>query len=104
MTNIPKGATVPSDHLKSAAQIEAEGIAEIEVQWRTLTFTVAAEADDWSVETTLAFEEGKAASGVRGILGPEQWGELMETNPRNRDLGELFDAIAAALGLDTSGK
>lgn len=90
---------VPQDHKKSAAQIEAEGVKTVDVQWRGHTFTVPAEAEDWPVEVTLAFEEGKAASGVRGMLGTEQWAELMKTNPRNKDLGDLFTAIAKDLGL-----
>ena len=99
MATIPKGAAVPSDHLKSAAQIEAEGIATVDVVWREHTFTVTADPDDWTVETTLAFEEGKAASGVRLILGPDQWAELLKDKPRNKDLGDLFESIAKALGL-----
>lgn len=94
MTAIPKGATVPADHKKSAAQIEAEGIATAEVVWREHTFTVVADPDDWTVETTIAFEEGKAASGVRLILGPDQWAELLKDKPRNRDIGDLFEHIA----------
>ena len=94
----------PQDHKKSAAQIEAEGIATVEVEWRGHTFTVTADPDDWPVETMLAFEEGKAASGVRGMLGATQWAELMKSKPRTRDLSDLFSAIAAAMGLNTAGE
>jgi len=103
MTTIPKGATVPADHNKSAAQIEAEGIETTDVEWRGHTFTVSTDPDNWSVETTLAFEEGKAASGVRSILGPKQWAEFMKSKPVNRDMADLFNEIAKALGLGTAG-
>lgn len=93
----------PMDHLKSAAQIEAEGIKTLDIEWREFTFTIAATAEDWEVETTLAFEEGKAATGVRLILGADQWAQLMKSKPKNRDLSELFDAIAQANGLRDSG-
>jgi hypothetical protein len=36
---------------------------------------------------------------VRLILGPDQWAELMKDKPRNKDLGDLFETIAKALGL-----
>ena len=104
MVAVPKGATVPEDHKKSAAQIEAEGVETGEVVWRGHTFTAVKDADDWPVEVTLAFEEGKAASGVRLLLGKTQWAELMKDKPRNKDLGELFDHIAETFGLETSGE
>ena len=104
MTAVPRGATKPTDHLKSAAQLEAEGVGTTDVPWRAHTFTVPTDADDWTVETTLAFEEGKAASGVRLMLGDRQWAELIKDRPRNRDLADLFDTIAKALGLESAGE
>ena len=104
MSNIPDGVKMPQDRKKSAAQIEAEKIETIEITWRDFTFTVDATAENWLVETTLAFEEGKAASGVRGILGAKQWAELMKSKPRNNDISDLFAVIANAMGLNTSGE
>lgn len=103
MATIPKGATVPDDHKKSAAQIEAEGIPTVDIVWRDHTFTVGSDPDDWEVETTLAFEEGKVITGVRALLGKEQWAEFLKTKPRNRDTGELFDVLAKELGLGDAG-
>ena len=95
---------IPQDHLKPAAQIEAEGLAMTDIEWRGHTFTVLTDPDDWSVDATLAFEEGKPASGVRTVLGKEQWAELMKSKPINRDLGDLFDTLAEALGLERVGE
>lgn len=103
MPDVPKGAKVPADH-KSPVQVEAEGGGTLGVTWRGHTFTVPAEAEDWSVTTTLAFEEGKAATGVRGILGTDQWADLMKTKPTNRDLSDLFDTIAKTMGLENAGE
>ncbi len=100
MPKIPPGATVPDDHKKSAAQLEAEGGEKVTVHWRDFEFEVAADADDWSARTTLAFEQGKAVTGVQGILGPKQFSELMASNPRNKDVGELFQLIAKTIGLE----
>jgi hypothetical protein len=102
---MPAAPRQPADHKKPAAQIEAEGIETGEVKWRGHTFTaLVKDPEDWPVELTLAFEEGKPASGIRLMLGKQQWDELMATRPRNRDLGDLFDVIAATFGLKTSGE
>lgn len=93
----------PQDHRKSAAQIEAEGDPTTTVAWRDFEFTLPAELEDWPIDVTLAFENGKAVTGVRLLLGPEQWGRLAATKPRNRDINDLFQVIAERLGLVTAG-
>ena len=104
MTTIPKGATVPADHKKSAAQIEAEGVATIDVEWRGQTFTIAADPGDWKVTTSLAFEDGKAVTGVKGVLGDAQWASLLKAqDPSNKELGELFEVIGERMGLGPAG-
>lgn len=88
---------------KPAVQAEAEGDATAVVKWRGHEFTVALDADDWPVELLVAFEDGRVAAAVRAALGPAQWSTFMRTKPRTRDLSELYDALATALGLDDSG-
>jgi len=97
------GRKQPQDHKKSAAQIEAEGDPTITIDWRDLQFTIPAELEDWPVEVTLAFEDGKATNAVRMLLGPQQWATLAATHPRNRDVNDLFQVIASQLGLVTAG-
>jgi len=101
---IPAGVKAPTDRKKPAAQVDAEAVETVEVVWRDHTFTIDADPDDWPVEVMLAFEEGKAAVGVRGILGAKQWADLMKTKPRSRDLGDLFDAVAKAIGFEGAGE
>ena len=104
MPNVPAGAKAPADRKKPAAQLDAEGVETAEVVWRDHTFTVVADPDDWPVEASLAFEEGKATVGVRAMLGDKQWAELMRMKPRNRDLADLFNEIAKSLGLEGAGE
>ena len=99
MPEIPKGATVPDDHKKSAAQLEAEGVPTTGVEWRGHTFTVASDADDYPVEAILAFEKGQNFGGLEIILGEKGWARFMRTKPLKRDGISLFEAIQAALGL-----
>ena len=104
MTDIPKGAKTPTDHQKPAAQIEAEGGGTIDIEWRDHTFTVPADLETVSVKTVLAFEEGRSATAIRGLLGAAQWTEFMKTNPATTDLRDLFDAIGPAMGLGRAGE
>ena len=99
MPEIPKGATVPEDHKKSAVQLEAEKSETAEVTWREHTFTVVSDPDDYPVEAVMAFESGRNFTGLEIILGAKQWAEFMKTKPRKRDGVELFEAIGEALGL-----
>ena len=101
MTTIPKGATVPEDHKKSAAQTEAEGIETIDVEWRGLSFTVPADADDYPLEAVMAFERGENFAALEMILGPKSWAEFVRTKPLKRDAVDLFAALNDALGLDS---
>lgn len=105
MPEIPEGATVPQDHKKPAAQIEAERTTTIPVIWRGQTFTLPASLDDCPVEVVEAYEAGKGARAVAAMLGAEQYADFKAKHkPTVRDLNELGDAIAAAMGLKSSGE
>lgn len=101
---IPAGVKKPQDHKKPAAQIEAEGAPTIDITWQGHTFTIDADTDNWLVEVTQAYEDGKGASMIRGVLGPKQYAEFMATRPRNKQLNELGEIIAKALGLTSAGE
>ena len=98
MTAVPKGATVPADHKKSAAQIEAEGIPMSDVTWRGHTFSVMSDPDDYTVETVQAFERGQNFVGLEILFGPKQWEEFMKMKPTKRDGMSLLEAMGEVLG------
>ena len=99
MPEIPKGATVPADHQKSAAQIEAEGIPTIDVTWRGHTFTVMSDSDDYSTPMVMAFELGQNVRGVGLLLGPKQNEEFLKAAPTKRDVTDFLEVMGEALGL-----
>jgi hypothetical protein len=82
---------------------EAQG-KTAKVEFRGQTFEVPREYDDWSVDLMESLEEGKAVGIVRGALGSRQWRVVKAMDLRNRDLGELSDAIAVALGFGSVGE
>lgn len=55
------------------------------------------EAEEWTVETLLAYEDGKVGSTVRALLGPVQWATFTEKPRTVRDLKDLFEVIGEAL-------
>lgn len=89
-----------------AAKAEATGEVVTEVTWRDQKFAVAASADDWPVDVLEAFEAGKAATALAGVLGPAQWARFKDTKPRPKvkDLTGLMDTIASKLGFQKSGE
>src|SRR5450759_2130964 len=46
MVDVPKGAAVPADHKKSAAQIEAEGDETVEITFKGDTYIFAASMEE----------------------------------------------------------
>lgn len=94
----PKGA--------GTSPVEAEAVGEltVDVEFRGTTYTIDAATDDWDVETTLAFEEGKGVSALRGLLGADQFAAFLATKPKNRDANALGDLIAQKLGFKNAGE
>lgn len=114
-TTPTRKAAQPAKRTAAAAEAEAQAVDELDgeivdgsglipISWRGHTFTVPASSDDWDVEVTEAFEGGKAATAIRGLLGEDQWEEFMTERPKNRDLAEMFEQIAEALGFESAGE
>lgn len=74
------------------------------IEWDGHTYTVLKDTDEWPVDITEAFEDGRASTAIRGLLGPAQWKAFKATKPTNRDLGQLFQEIAQAYGFESSGE
>lgn len=74
------------------------------VEFRGHTFVISREWDDMSVDFVESLEEGKTVGIVRGALGPDQWRVVRSMNLKVRDLNELSDAIAKALGFGSPGE
>jgi hypothetical protein len=88
---------------EDARKAEAkDGVAV--VTFRDNEFTVSTAYDEWSVDFLESLEEGKSVGIVRGALGPNQWRTIRSMDLKVRDLGELADLIAKALGLGSTGE
>jgi len=98
--DIPAGANVPQDHMKTAAQREAEAPTEVTLEWRGQSFTIPATLDDCTIDTLEAFENGKAVAAVRGILGDKAFSAFKRKHkPSVRDFNDFSTVIAEAMGM-----
>ena len=90
--------------MSNARKAEADGQTTAVVKWRGHEFVVATQYEDWSVDFVEALEEGKAVGIVRGALAPADWRTVKAANLKMRDLTELADKIAAAMGFGEAGE
>lgn len=74
------------------------------VEFRGHSFVISREWDDMSVDFVESLEEGKIVGIVRGALGPDQWRVVRSMDLKVRDLNELSDSIAQALGFGSPGE
>jgi len=86
------------------AQVDGTPGVTVEVEWRGQTLALPSTIDDCDIEVLEAFEAGKAVGFVRALLGETQWARLRATGLKVRDLNELGDAIAKALGFAGTGE
>lgn len=84
---------------KAALEAEAKENNEIEFEFGGKTYVVDKNPDNWSIETMLAFEEGKSIGVVQAMLGPQQWTKFMATRPTNKTFGEFTEKLFGALGI-----
>lgn len=101
----------PQDHLPprdeelpaTPVMNEALGILVVPVRFDGMDLEVPADPEDWPVKATLAFEDGKVVNACRHLLSPEDFDKVMAKNYRNRQFGDLFNALAKAGGFANSG-
>lgn len=104
MTTPPKGAKAPQDHRKSAAQLEAEGVESVEVEYAGKTYTFPASLEDADGDVLDAIDNEKLSHALRGLLDDQQWNAFKATRPKVRDYNALFDAYAKVIGLGSAGE
>ena len=103
MTTIPKGAKVPTDHKKPAAQIEAEGVETVQVEYKGATYTFPAGLEDADGDVLDAIDDQKLSHALHGLLEGGEWARFKATKPRVRDYTDMFGAYAKVIGLESLG-
>lgn len=105
-TKAPATARQPQDHKRPAAQLEAEGVETVTVEWDGLAFEIPTDPDSWDFWTvTHPLAAGNIPVALTGLLGPEQSMRLRLAKPQlsNPEARELFDTINRAIGMGNTG-
>ncbi|WP_029931090.1 hypothetical protein [Nocardia otitidiscaviarum] len=101
MPHKPEGVREPQDHLKPAAQREAEAQEMATVEWGGLAFEIIADPEDWDFFTVSApLSQGNIAAALVGLLGNAQTITLRKAYPKltQGQARELYDKISETLG------
>lgn len=97
--SVPDNVKRPMDHLKAVEAEAAEDMAVVE--HNGITFTFPANPLDWPNVAVLAFEEGKALTALRAILGPDVYAKIASWTMRQTT--GLLEAVAEKAGFSASG-
>lgn len=90
--------------MTDAAEAEVTG-SDVSIEWDGNSYKIGAGRADWSLETIEAWEQGKTASAIHGVLGDAQWRELnRRSKPKGSDLPALLTLISEALGFTSPGE
>lgn len=105
-----RSAPAPQDHRRAAdlenplpVMDEATGILMVTIEHDGLELSIPADPEDWPIDATLAFEDGKVLSAIRGLLSTKEFNKILGKKYRNKDFGKLYEKLAKAGGFDTSG-
>lgn len=99
------------DHLKPAAQREAEGEEVATISFEGKEFTFPADANRLPVRALRAIEDGASFKFIEQIITPGEFEQLLRDFRREhgreataRDFEPLMDEVAVALGFKTAGE
>lgn len=99
------------DTAPSAAQAEAEGATTATITWEGVTVTFPSSVEQLDPDVLEAFENEKAITAVRGLLGSDEYervrAEFLAKHSRKLavgDLAGLMELVAEALGFGTPGE
>jgi hypothetical protein len=98
----PAGVREPQDHLKPAAQREAEADETLEFEYKGVVYTAPASLE-YTKGVARELERGRGTVGLEKLLGPEEFRKFLDTDPYDADYGHMLDAWAEAAGLDNAG-
>lgn len=98
-----KASDEPEEEYPNAVMDEATGILTVTIHHDGMELTIPADPEDWPIQATLAFEDGKILNAIRALLSPREFNKVLAKNYRNKDFGKLYERLAKAGGFDTAG-
>ena len=98
-----KASDEPEEEYPNAVMDEATGILMVTIHHDGMELTIPADPEDWPIQATLAFEDGKILNAIRALLSPREFNKVLAKNYRNKEFGKLYERLAKAGGFDSSG-
>lgn len=98
----PAGVREPQDHLKPAAQREAEAAETVEFEHNGVTYTAPANLERTKGVARL-LDERRGTMALEKLLGPDEYKKFIKTDPFDSEYGEMLDAWADAAGFESEG-
>lgn len=98
-----KASDEPEEEYPNAVMDEATGILMVTIHHDGMELTIPADPEDWPIQATLAFEDGKILNAIRALLSPREFNKVLAKNYRNKDFGKLYERLAKAGGFDNAG-
>ncbi|WP_378735529.1 hypothetical protein [Nocardia brasiliensis] len=102
MPHRPAGVREPQDHLKPAAQREAEAADTVEFEFEGVTYTAPANLDR-TKGVARALDQRQGTIALEKLLGPDEFAKFLATDPYDADYGRMLDAWADACGFENAG-
>jgi hypothetical protein len=93
------------------AEREATGADDVTLDWCGQKVTIPASPEDWDINATRAFEEGKWLSAITALVGDGQFATIEKAHRKahggrmtNGDMKPLADQIAELYGFEDAGE
>ncbi len=96
MSNTKKITKKPLDHLPAAKDEQAGEMVEVEFDGHT--FTIASDPMDWPGDALVAFEAGRAVTGIKALVGA-RFDMLGMGRWTGRKINALMEQFAEEAGL-----
>jgi len=98
----PAGVKQPQDHLKPAAQREAEAADTVDFEHNGVVYTAPANLDGTKGVARL-LDERRGTLALEKLLGPVEYKKFLDTDPFDSEYAEMLDAWAEAAGFEEQG-
>lgn len=105
MSNSAQKASKNLPDTPAEREAKAEPGATTVIEWDGVDLSIPAAPEGLRADVFLAFEEGKAVTALRGVLGAHQYAKHISA--QNKTLGELEDLFAEVMkhyGFDQAGE
>ncbi|MFD3431159.1 hypothetical protein [Nocardia fluminea] len=98
----PAGVKVPQDHLKPAAQREAEAAEDLEFEHNGVIY-VGPPNLERTKGVARALDQQRITIALELLLGKDEFAKFLATDPYDADYGHMINAWSKAAGFDDLG-